>query len=153
MELQSLTSTSSQITKSNTKIDKSILGKDDFLKLLIEQMKNQDPLKPLNDTEFISQMAQFSSLEQLNNISSINQRILEIQEDTKTTLNELNSNLGAQQFLLANYSNLIGKIGYWSKDDGIQMSGIIESLILRDNQIYAVINGDELIISDLYQVK
>ncbi len=48
---------------------KSQLGKDDFLKLMLQQLKNQDPLDPLNSEQYTAQLAQFSSLEQLQNIN------------------------------------------------------------------------------------
>jgi len=47
----------------------SSLGKDDFLMLMVEQMKNQDPMNPADATEFTAQLAQFSSLEQLFNVN------------------------------------------------------------------------------------
>jgi flagellar basal-body rod modification protein FlgD len=52
------------------------LGKDDFLKLMIVQMQNQDPLNPMDNTEQLAQQAQFSSLEQMQNVNTNLEKLL-----------------------------------------------------------------------------
>jgi len=63
--LDQLGGLSSTATSSQKTGGKGELGRDQFLKLLITQLKNQDPLNPMESVEFTSQLAQFSSLEQL----------------------------------------------------------------------------------------
>lgn len=71
----------------------SSLGKDDFLKLLIAQLQNQDPTNPMDDREFIAQMAQFSSLEQMANMNTTLEKFIQTYSNSK----------------MFEYSHLIGK--------------------------------------------
>jgi flagellar basal-body rod modification protein FlgD len=73
------------------------LGKDDFLKLLVTQLQYQDPSSPMEDTQFISQMAQFSSLEQMTNMAD--------------GFNQLSSVLGGQSAESSLGKNVTVKIG------------------------------------------
>ena len=63
-------SSAASSTSAATQSGQATLGKQDFLKLLITQLRNQDPLNPLDQNQFLAQTAQFTSLENLQNISS-----------------------------------------------------------------------------------
>ena len=65
------------------------LDKDAFLKLLVTQLANQNPLNPVEDKEFIAQLAQFSSLEQMQDLNS---NITEVGDELMNTLDNMNSN-------------------------------------------------------------
>ncbi|QGG48174.1 flagellar hook assembly protein FlgD [Heliorestis convoluta] len=68
-----------------TEKNNTVMGKDDFLKLLVTQLRYQDPMKPMEDKEFIAQMAQFSSLEQMQNMA---EGFMELKEAQMKMLHE-----------------------------------------------------------------
>lgn len=61
----------------------SSLGKDDFLKILMAQLQNQDPLNPMEDKDFVAQMAQFSSLEQITNMTASIEKLVAAQQTSQ----------------------------------------------------------------------
>jgi flagellar basal-body rod modification protein FlgD len=69
MTVMSVSEVYSQTSTPQTK-ENGVMGKDDFLTLLVAQLQHQDPLNPAESTEFTAQLAQFSSLEQLENIDA-----------------------------------------------------------------------------------
>lgn len=74
---QALTQTNNEFNQALSKQKGSTLDKDSFMLLLVTQFKYQDPLNPMDDKEFIAQMAQFSSLEQMMNLNTSMESVVE----------------------------------------------------------------------------
>ena len=76
------------------------LGKDAFLRLLVTQLQYQDPLSPIEDREFIVQLAQFTALEQMITVAELQEKNVKLQEETihllkgiQETLNQIKAGL------------------------------------------------------------
>ena len=103
------------------------LGQDAFLKILVTQLKHQDPMEPLKDTEFIGQMAQFTSLEQLTNLNK--------------TMTQFVSNQGTSS--LADYAHLIGTSVKWESESG-SGEGIVKALSSKNGELLAELEGSDV---------
>lgn len=114
------------------------LGKDDFLKLLVAQMRNQDPLNPMDNKESIAQLAQFSALEQMTNIST-----------SMEALNKSMTNF-SQQSSLTQGAAMIGKwVSGVDTDGKTPMAGTVEAVKWLDGNPKLQIRKADGTISDL----
>ena len=106
------------------------MKKDEFLKLLVEQLKHQDPMSPMNSQDFASQLAQFSSLEQLTNMSGMMEE--SVQADLMLT--QAINNTMATSFIGKNVY-AAGDMITFTKDDPVdisfQLNGRAENVIVN----------------------
>jgi flagellar basal-body rod modification protein FlgD len=110
------------------------LGKDDFLKLLVAQLQHQDPMSPMDDKDFMGQMAQFSSLEQITNMSTALQRM--------DYSNQLSQSV-----------SLIGRTVTYAQEDGTLASGVAGSVSTDENDQIKIKVGDaEITPADVREV-
>jgi flagellar basal-body rod modification protein FlgD len=110
------------------------LGKDQFLQILVTQLRNQDPMQPMQDKEFIAQMAQFSSLEQMMNMSK-----------EMTNLRQSAGMVAA----------LIGKEVSWveTTDQGvIDHSGTVSAVLWKDNVQYARVGNQDVAVDQILSI-
>lgn len=133
--------TASTGTSSAKDTKDAVMGKEDFLKLLVTQLQNQDPLNPDNPTEFTAQLAQFSSLEQLFSLnkSMDNLATSNANSDKFSTLGTIGKQVEYHSASV-NFSGDPVKIGY--QLDG-QASNVTLSL-QKDGVTVATLKGKEL---------
>ncbi|NSW82413.1 MAG: flagellar hook capping protein [Syntrophothermus sp.] len=136
--------TSSESSTAITSAAKSqILGKDDFFKLLITELKYQDPLEPMKDREFIAQMASFSSLEQMYNM---NTNLQSLSTALNSYVSTLSSNLSWQEALA-----LLGQEIEFETAAGTAC-GRVESIVLKDGVPYLTVNGEQVSLAQVTSV-
>jgi flagellar basal-body rod modification protein FlgD len=111
----------------------STLGKDDFLKLLVTQLQHQDPMNPMDDKDFMGQMAQFSSLEQITNLVS--------------STDEMHFASQVSQSV-----SLIGHQVTWMKADGTNGTGTARSVSIDSGNILIDVDGVQVQPGDIKQV-
>jgi flagellar basal-body rod modification protein FlgD len=109
------------------------LDQDTFLKLLVAQLKYQDPLNPADSTEFLSQTAQFSSLEKMGNVA-----------DTTSAMVVLQTAFGA--------SSLVGKGVTYLDADGNEQTGTVDSVRFENNGVVLHIGDAEVALSAIVSV-
>lgn len=121
--------------------EKKALGKDAFMSLLVEQLKNQDPLAPANNEAFVAQLAQFSSLEQMQ---EVNDNLIGL------ALLEQGNAVMAQ---LTDSSVLIGKgVRFEDPDSGELMLGAVDSVKLEDGLAVLRIDGKDVPLTNVVEV-
>ena len=113
------------------------MGQTEFLSLLVTQMRNQDPLKPVSDTEFIAQMAQFTSLEQTKEMGADLQQL-------------------RQSYNLTQGTALMGKpvkVATGEKENQVFTNGIVTDLkVNKDGDVSVILNGQTYDLDSVIEV-
>jgi flagellar basal-body rod modification protein FlgD len=95
----------------------SAMGKDQFLKLFVAQLQHQDPMNPMQDSDFMGQMASFSTLEQVSNLAGENAK--------------------------SNAIGLIGRTVTYKDKDGAEHTGAVEKVSTKDGKPSLTVGGTE----------
>lgn len=106
------------------------LGKDAFLQLLVAEMQNQDPLEPSSNTDYIAQLATFSQVEELQNVSN--------------SMKQSQAGGLIGKIVVMMTKNAAGETGY--------IDGTVERVVNQDGKTYLGVNGSLYDINDLYSV-
>jgi len=111
------------------------MGKDTFMKLLVAQMANQNPMEPTDDKEMIAQMTQFSTLEQITNMAT---------ESTKS----------ATASQMSQAVNLLGRTVTYLDTDGNKQTGTVDQVSMVNGAPNLTVGGDDgITTSQITQVR
>jgi flagellar basal-body rod modification protein FlgD len=105
-----------------TQATNGMLGKNDFLKLFVAQLTHQDPMNPMQDQDFMGQMASFSTLEQVSNMALENSRM-------------------SQNLASSNAIGLIGRTVTWVDGNDVSHTGRVESVKTTDGVPSLTVGG------------
>lgn len=101
-------------------------SRDQFLELLVTQLQNQDPLAPTKQEDFLAQLAQFSTVEGIENLNHNFEQFFEAQETQATELQRIQ--------VMSNASSLMGKeISFTT--DGEVSSGVVEAVVIDGDTV------------------
>ncbi len=141
MEISAATSSFTDTVNKSTsatnpagKVPEKVLGQADFFKLLTAQLANQDPMNPMEDKEFIAQMASFSSLEQSKQLTDMMKLYTEQERAVSGT-----RMLGAEVEVDA--GNLL------------PVTGVVESVSMKDDKLMIGVNGKTYDVRQVQEVR
>ena len=109
----------------------SAVSQDQFLTLLVAQLQNQDPLNPVSDTEFVSQLAQFSTLQSIQTLGSNFSQMLKLQQISQGT-------------------DLIGKtVEFTQNGSSTVETGTVDRLVVNSGNIFLQIGSAQVSLDNL----
>ena len=135
--------------------------RNDFLLLLTEQIKNQDPLSPANSNEFIGQLSQFTQLERMESLNGKMDKLVDL---TQKQLDQGKPTGKATPADLTQSALLLGKqIDYLYQPTSadpktpplasLSKTGTVESVTLKNNSVYMIMNnGDQIQLKDVKSI-
>ncbi len=119
------------------------LGKDDFLKLLISQIQYQDPLNPMDSTEFTSQLAQFSQLEQLTQANGNLEELMKYQASINNAqaISLIGKDIKVEGDTVELKEGTPVKLGYTLGEDAVSVAVYIKNE--EGNQVASLVGGQQ----------
>jgi flagellar basal-body rod modification protein FlgD len=119
------TAAASDLTPTTSLVNpKSLLDKNDFLKLFVTQLQHQDPMSPMDNDQMVAQMSQLSTVEQLTNMASANAGM-------------------AQSLAQSSAVGLIGRTVTWTDADDNVHTGVVEKVSTKDGAPSLTVAGTD----------